>query len=79
MLVSFIKYSFIITTTLYIYFQLLHINTAALRGKKIFCIIFLSISATIIGTFLPFYTITIYLFFYFFLFFFLQTFQQFCC
>ena len=65
MLVSFIKYSFIITTTLYIYFQLLHINTAALRGKKIFCIIFLSISATIIGTFLPFYTITIYLFFYF--------------
>lgn len=65
MLVSFIKYSFIFTTTLYLYFQLINIDTTSLRIKKIFCIIFISISSTIAGAYFPFYTITIYLFFYF--------------
>ena len=66
MIEYFIKYIFIFTTAFYLYFQLLNIGTIKLLIKKVFCILILSVFATIagVGTSIPFYSVPVYLFFY---------------
>lgn len=61
---SFIKYCFIFSTSFYLYFQLLNINTNFFRAKKVLYTILLSIIATIFRTYFPFYSIAVYLIFY---------------
>lgn len=63
----FIKYFFIFSTSFYLYFKFLSIDISCFRGKKILCTIFLSLIATIFRTYLPFYSIAVYLSFYLFL------------